>query len=58
MAPPPLLTPPNTQSPSGTQLARTSMRNRKPSLIAKLNAKQEVAVKKAKEDQAARRIDL
>ena len=32
------------------------MRNRTPSLIAKLNAKQEVAVKKAKEDQAARRM--
>ena len=56
MAPPPLLTLalPNTQSPPSTQSARTSMRNRTPFLIAIHNAKQEVAVKEVKEDQAAR----
>ena len=32
------------------------MRDRTPSLTAKLNVEQEVAVKKAKEDQAARRM--
>ena len=62
MAPPSLPTlalstqsPPSTYSPPSTQSAGTSRRNRTPSLIATLNAKQDVVVK-AKEDQAARHM--
>ena len=52
-APPPA-TPPTLSGSTQSAQGRTPKRHCRPSLITKLNAEQEVAVKKAKEDQAAR----